>query len=389
MLNIILLGITSLLTDFSSEMVVPILPFFIQSVGGSAVAIGLIFGLGDAVASLLRVFSGYWADKTKQYKPFVFAGYLFSSVAKLAYPFALRWPQIAVIRPVERLGKGFRDAPRDAIVSESVPASQRGKAFGIQRALDSTGAILGSVAVLVFFVFLDFTFRKIFLTSALIGFLAVIPIFFVRVPDDLRRARGAVTIGKLSPKVRRFIAVATIFALANFSYAFFILKAQTFFPSGNFKYTLGLTLLLYIFFNVFDAGFSGFAGALSDRLGRRRTILIGYALFSAVSLGFMILTPAGQGVAGSFVILAVLFALYGLVKAFTDAAQRAFVSDLSADEVRATALGAFETTTGLAAIPAGLMAGWLWEFSPAYTFAYGFGLSFMAVILLAIAIRSK
>jgi MFS family permease len=370
-------------------MVVPILPFFIKELGGGGVAIGLIFGIGDAVASLMRVFSGYFADKSKRYKLIVFLGYLFSSVAKFAYPLALKWPHIGVIRPIERIGKGVRDAPRDAIVSESVPESRRGRAFGIQRAMDSTGAIIGSVAVLVLFVVFDFSFSHIFYTSAFIGLLAIIPILFVKVPADLRLSKGLVSFSKVSAKAWRFIAIATVFAMANFSYAFFVLRAESFFPGLDAKKALGLTLLVYIFFNIFDAAFSGPAGALSDKFGRRRTILIGYTIFSLVCLGFLLAAVMPSSLGANFTLLAVLFAGYGLFKAFIDASQRAFVADLSPDEIRGTALGTFETATGLAAIPSGLIAGLLWNVAPVYTFAYGLALSLVAVIALGLAVRHK
>lgn len=389
MLNVFLLGLTSLLTDFSTEMVVPILPFFIQALGGGGLAVGLIFGVGDAVASLMRVFSGYYADKTKHYKPLVFLGYLFSSAAKFAYPLAIKWPHIAVIRPIERIGKGVRDAPRDAIVSESVPNNRRGRAFGIQRAMDSAGAIVGSVTVLLLFVVFDFSFNGIFYTSAVIGLLAVIPILFVKVPSGLRLSTGLVSFTKISSEAWRFIAVATVFALANFSYAFFVLRANSFFPEAGTKAALGLTLLVYIFFNIFDAVFSGPAGALSDRIGRRRTILIGYSMFSLVCFGFLLSALKPESLGGSFIFLAALFALYGLFKAFIDASQRAFVSDLSPDEIRGTALGTFETATGLAAVPSGLAAGLLWNLAPAYTFLYGFLMSLAAVIALAFVVRHE
>ncbi|MEK7124803.1 MAG: MFS transporter [Patescibacteria group bacterium] len=388
MLNVFLLGLTSLLADFSSEMVVPILPFFIQAVGGAGVAIGLTFGIGDAVASLIKVFSGHWADKTKQYKLFVVLGYLFSAVAKFIYPLANSWSQIAIIRPVERIGKGFRDAPRDAIVSESLNDHNRGRGFGIQRAMDSIGAIIGSVAVLVLFVVYQIPFRTIFLISAHLAIFAVVPILFVKVPRELKIAnRRSISFSRLSSKVRTFIVIATVFALANFSVAFFILKTQSAFTGLDERQALGLALLLYIFFGVFDAVFSEPAGALSDRIGRRRVIIMGYVVFSIVCLGFLWLSVGMHSNATEFAILLGLFALYGIFKALIDASQRAFVSDLSDADIRGTALGTFETATGLAAIPAGLVAGVLWNITPAYTFLFGFGLSLIAVLLLATSIR--
>lgn len=388
MLNIILLGLTSLLADFSSEMIVPILPFFIQALGGGGIVIGLIFGVGDAVAAVLRVLSGYIADRTKRYKFLVFGGYLFSSLAKFAYPFAGGWSQIAVIRPIERLGKGVRDAPRDAIVSESVHESARGRGFGIQRAMDALGAIIGSVVVLVMFVMLGLSFRSIFLVSAFVSVGAVIPILFIKVPRGLHASRKAVSFKKLSPKARTFIGIATLFALANFSNAFFLLRAQGSFSGFSWQGALGLTLSLYIFLQLFDAVFSEPAGALSDRIGRRRTIVIGYSLFSVVTLGFLLMSffPMADY---EYLAFLLLFAVYGVFRAFIDASQRAFVSDLSPEEVRGTALGTFETMTGLAAIPAGLAAGWLWDLNPVWTFAFGFTLSLAAVILLIAAIRER
>ncbi len=388
MLNIILLGITSLFADFSSEMIVPILPFFIQELGGNGVVIGLVFGIGDAVAAVLRVLSGYIADKTKRYKFLVFGGYLFSSLAKFAYPLAGSWMQIAVIRPIERLGKGVRDAPRDAIVSESVPEGGRGRGFGIQRAMDALGAIVGSVVVLVLFVMFGLSFRSIFLVSAFVSVAAIVPILFVKVPHGLNISRKEVSFKKLSPKARTFIGIATVFALANFSNAFFLLRAQGSFSGFSWQGALGLTLSLYIFLNLFDAVFSTPAGALSDRIGRRRTIIIGYSLFSFVTLGFLLMSLFHM-TNYEYLVFLLLFAVYGVFKAFIDASQRAFVSDLSPAEVRSTALGTFETMTGLAAIPAGLAAGWLWDLDPVWTFAFGFVLSLVAVVLLIAAIRER
>lgn len=382
MLNILLLGLTSLLADFSSEMVVPILPFFIQAVGGGGLAVGLIFGIGDAVAALLKVFSGHIADRTKRYKLLVFGGYLFSAAAKFFFPFAQGWQQIGAIRAVERMGKGFRDAPRDAIVSESLELKHRGEGFGIQRAMDSLGAILGSVLVLVLFVYLGLSFRAIFLVSAVVALLAVAPILFVRSPENLKVALHPVSFRNLSPKLRRFLLVAGLFALANFSVAFFVLRAQASFGGLDFQEALEFTLFVYIFFNLFDAGFSWPAGMLSDHVGRRRVIMISYLLFSFVCLGFLLLSLFPAANLPSFLVLLVLFAFYGLFKAATDASQKAFVSDLSVPEVRGTALGTFDTITGLMAIPSGIIAGYLWNFDSRYTFLFGFALSLVAAGLL-------
>ncbi|HYU65016.1 MAG TPA: MFS transporter [Candidatus Paceibacterota bacterium] len=385
MFNIILLGLTSLLTDFSSEMIIPLLPFFIQLLGGGGIALGFIFGFGDALAAIFKVISGYWADRTRKYKQFVFWGYVFSAIAKFLYPIAQSWQHLAVIRPFERIGKGIRDAPRDAIVSESLSDHERGKGFGVQRAMDSAGAIVGSVAVLLLYVFLNVSIPKIFLVAAFIGLLAVIPVFFVDIPKNLsiqKQLNGH----KLPARLKKFIAAATLFALANFSVAFFILQAQVSFFNLSEKQTLGLVLVVYIFFNLFQAAFSEPAGSLSDKIGRRLVIKIGYGIFSFVSLGFLLIALIHPINIVSFFTLLVLFALYGLFNAFIDASQRAYVSDLSSIEIRGTALGTFDTLIGLAAIPAGLIAGFLWNISSVITFGFGFVVSLGAIIFLSLVV---
>ncbi|OGN05729.1 MAG: hypothetical protein A2831_03610 [Candidatus Yanofskybacteria bacterium RIFCSPHIGHO2_01_FULL_44_17] len=389
MRNVILLGLTSLLADFSSEMVFPILPFFIQSLGGAGVAIGLAFGVGDAVAAIFKVISGRWADKTKKYKTFVFVGYAFSAIAKFLYPLSASWRQILAIRPIERIGKGFRDAPRDAILSESMPYERRGRGFGIQRAMDSAGAILGSLAVLIFVFYLEMDLPRIFLISAVIALFAIIPIFFVKVPVQLKIAKKSLGFAGLSSKLKKFILVATIFALANFSYAFMILKTQSLFGALDYKKALSLTLLLYIFFSIFDASFSTMAGSWADKIGRRKVIIASYFLLALVFLGFGTISLFNLDRIGTFIFLFLLFALYGLFRATVDVGQKSFVSDLSDVEIRGTALGTFETFTGLAAIPAGVIAGVLWNMNQALPFIYGLSLSLTAAILFNFLVKKS
>jgi len=389
MFNIALLGLTSLLTDFSSEMILPILPFFIKSLGGGGIAIGLIFGVGDAVAAVLKVFSGYIADRTKRYKFLTFVGYTFSTIAKFGYVVFSRLTAIAAVYPIERIGKGFRDAPRDALVSESLTPENRGRGFGIQRMMDSAGAVLGSVTILIFFLHYGLTFQRIFFVSALIGIAGLMPILFVRVPSGLHAFKKSVSLAKLTPELRRFIFIATLFSLAAFSYAFLVLQTQASFIGLDQHRSLELALIIYVVFNCLDALLSAPAGALSDRIGRKRVVLLGYAAFTLVSTGFLGLSVLHLAPILNFIVAMILFGVYGAYKALIDASQRALVSDLSVPEIRGTALGTFQTLTGLAAIPAGFFAGFLWNISPTYTFLYGAILSLAACVLLAVALRSR
>ena len=372
--NVLLLGIVSFLNDFSSEMIIPILPMFITALGGTGLVVGLIGGLRDSISSILKVFCGYWSDKTGKRKIFVFSGYLVSGFFRLFLSFSNIWQHILVFAGLERVGKGLRTAPRDAIIADSMP-EQRGKGFGIHRALDTSGAILGSAVVFILFWFLRFNFKSIIFVAALLAFFSLIPLHFVREekrkPQDITLQLG---LRNLPRPLKLFILVSSIFALANFSYMFFILRAQELF-SG--RLSIGAPILLYILFNIFYALFAIPFGNLSDRIGRRKVLVLGYLLFSLTSLGFAVFN--------SLLGFIILFALYGMVYAIVDGNQRAFVSDLASGELRATALGTFHTVIGLVALPASLIAGFLWQsLAPSAAFIYGSVVSIVSVVLFLI-----
>ncbi len=372
MINIILLGIVSFLTDVSSEMIMPILPLFIKQLGGAGIAVGLITGVAGSVASLLQVFSGYFSDIYGKRKKFVFAGYFISAMAKLFFPLSTAWQHILLLRPLERVGKGIRDAPRDAMVSFYTKKKTRGKGFGIMRTMDTAGAVIGSLLALLFFWYLGFSFKTIFFIAALIAFLALIPIFFVKEPK-VKPVKFSLNVGfsKLSTPLRWLIAAAAVFAVGNFSYMFFILKTQEAFTA---KSAFVIPILLYVLFNIFYASFAIPAGILSDRIGRKKVLLAGYFLFAITCLGFTY--------SDSLAYFIVLFALYGLTYALVNATQRAYVSDLAPRNVRGTALGTFHTAIGIVTLPAGLIAGYLWDISTIYTFYFGAAMAVIAVILL-------
>jgi len=373
--NVILLGLVSLLNDLSSEMIFPILPMFIAALGGGGLAIGLIGGTMEALSHLLKVVSGFWSDKIKKRKPFIFTGYFTSALFKLFLGLSKTWPFVLIFTSIERLGKGVREAPRDALISESMP-NQKGKGFGIQRALDTLGAILGGIVVLILFWFLGLGFSKLILIAALIGFVALIPLYFVK--DIIKKTKGKIkkpSFKKMSKSLKRFILVSAIFAFANFSYMFFILKAKELFLVDE-KLAIAIPILLYIFFNLFYASFAVPFGNLADKIGKKKVIGFGFFLFALTCLGFATFS--------SLWIYIILFIAYGLVYAMTYGNQRALVADLSKEGRRASSLGIFQTITGLIALPASLIAGWLWTLNTNFTFIYGAIISFVSVILFLI-----
>ncbi len=371
--NILLLGIASFLNDMSSEMITPILPFFLGSLGASGIVIGIVGGLRDSISSLLKMFFGYISDKMHRRKPFVILGYFTSSVFKFFIAIARGWQQLLALVALERTGKAIRTAPRDAIISESM-RRKRGEAFAIHRAFDTAGAITGSIITLLLFFFLSLDFRRIILVSALISFLSLVPLHFVRETRCIRSRGAKRKRTSLSRNLKLFIFIAFVFSLANFSYMFFVLRASDFF-SREFSFLAPITL--YIFFNIFYAIFSIPFGKLSDKKGRIPVLFLGYLLFSLVAVGFaFVKSPA---------MLILLFPLYGLVYAIVESVQPATVSDLSAEEERATALGILYAVIGIGALPASIIAGILWQvISHEAAFLYASCLSFIALLLLVI-----
>jgi MFS family permease len=369
--NVILLSIVSFLNDLSSEMIMPILPMFLESLGARGEAIGFLGGIRDSLSNLLQVLCGYWSDKTGKRKVFVYAGYVVSTIFKLLLAFSRTWPTAVAFSSLERTGKGLRTAARDAIIAESM-SEQRGRAFGIHRAFDTLGAILGAVGAFALFWFLKVAFWKIILIAGLIGFAALLPIRFVSSPEG-RPQNITLKLGLagLSGPLRVFLVIAGVFAFGNFSYMFFVLRAQDLF-TGRMREAA--PILLYVLFNIVYSALATPLGSLSDRVGRQKMLVFGYSLFSVTTLGFAFLHSLTSYI--------VLFALYGAFYAAVDATQRAYVADLAHGSLKATAQGTLQTVTGLVALPGGILAGYLWEqVSPRATFLYGASTGVLAALL--------
>ncbi len=372
--NVILLSVVSFFNDLSSEMIMPILPMFLQSLGATGQIVGLVGGLRDSISSILKVVCGYWSDKTGKRKAFVYAGYATSTVFKLLLGFSRIWPSAVVFSALERVGKGLRTAARDAIIAESM-AAQRGKAFGIHRGIETVGAILGAVVAFLLFWFFRLDFKAIIFIAALLGFASLVPLRFVKEkgskPQDITPQMG---IKALSRPLKFFVLISSVFALGNFGYMFFVLRAQQFFTG---KLSVAAPILLYVLFNIFYSALAVPFGIVSDKIGREKVIIFGYLAFSATCFGFAVFDslPAFIG----------LFALYGLMFAAIDGNQRAFMADLAQQQFKATALGTYHTITGLLALPAGLIAGFLWDkVAPAATFIYGGSMGLISILLFAL-----
>jgi MFS family permease len=368
MFNIILLGITSLLTDISSEMVYPILPLYLVTVlGASPAVLGLIEGIAESTASLTKVFSGHFSDKIKSRKPFTILGYSGSAVGKLFLFFSLNWWHVLAGRTIDRFGKGIRTAPRDALIADSAQADKRGAAFGMHRAMDSLGASIG--VILAYFLVTRYKgdFRNIFMFSLIPAAGAVFFLFFVRetkksVLQGEKRMRFKWR--SLDKRLKLFLIFTFIFTLGNSSNQFLLLRAK---ELGN---PLPTVILLYLVYNLVYALVSYPAARLSDKIGRKKILVLGYLFYGLVYLGF------AQAKTGFNLWL--LFGLYGLYIGFTEGVEKALITDISPAELRATTIGLHATLVGIALLPASLFAGFLWKFFGASAPFY-FG-AFMGVL---------
>src|SRR3989454_3205656 len=376
--NIVVFGVVSLLTDFSSEMILPILPFYlIAALGANALIVGFIEGTADAVVAFMKVVSGRWSDVRGSRKRFVEVGYGLSTVMKILFPFAAAWPQFFGMRVVERLGKGVRDAPRDALLTESTPADARGKAFGFHRSMDTAGAIIGPVVTLALLALLLPTwgeagaYRLIILAAALPAAVSFLCVSLVREPRRaaVRQPRLRGSLSPVPPSLKLFVVIASAFSFADFSVAFLLLRVT------NVGEATVVAILLYVLYNVVYATNAFPAGILSDRVGRKPVILVGYAAFVVMAV-LLAATP-------HILALVLGFILYGLSYGMAEGTQRALVADLAPKESKATVLGAYHTSVGFVKLASGIVAGLLWVVvAPAATFWFGAVVAAMAAALL-------
>jgi MFS family permease len=380
-------GLTSLFMDISSEMVINILPLFLANVlGVKTNVIGLIEGLAEATASILKLFSGWFSDKMGGRKWIAVVGYGLSAVAKPFFYIANSWGVVAGVRWADRVGKGIRTAPRDALVADSVTKETRGLAFGFHRTMDTAGALIGIViAVLVVWLaqkntvaLSRATFQTVVLISLLPAILAVLSLAMGAkdVPVKGQRAAPKFSLRGMGKPFIIFLVIVSIFTLGNSADAFLVLRAQRLGVSVT-----GILVMLAMF-NLIYSLVSTPAGSLSDRIGRRRLIIGGWLVYAAIYLGFAFAQASWQ--------VWVLYVAYGLYYGMAYGTANALVADLVPEHLRGTAYGTYNATIGILAFPASFIAGLLWEgagawpgFGPAAPFLFGGALALLAALLMA------
>ncbi|HPP74877.1 MAG TPA: MFS transporter [Armatimonadota bacterium] len=382
--TVILLGFVSLLTDLSSDMLIPLIPIFLTTTIGAPVwALGLIEGVSESIASILRIYAGWLSDRFGRPKLLATSGYGLSSFAKPFLAIATNWLHVFAVRVADRFGKGVRSAPRDVIITETTAPEIRGRAFGFHRTMDTTGAVLGPLVA--YAILLAFqgdngnAYRTVFLIGAVPALVAV-AILGIFIPEKPKEARPMqppkVKWSTFSRQLKHFLLIVAVFSVGNSSDAFLIIRAT------NVGVEVENVLLIYALFNLVSAIFSLPAGIASDKVGRGPLLLSGFIVFIATYLGFaMASTP---------LVVWILFSVYGLYVGLTAGVLRAYAADVAPAELRGTAIGAYYTVEGISLLAASTIAGLLWTYiSPSAPFYYGAVMALFASVLLLFLMPKK
>ena len=384
--NVLVLGAVSFLTDASSEIIYPLLPIFLTTVlGAGASAVGAIEGAAETTSALLKLASGWWSDRARRRKPLVVAGYSLASLARPLIAVAQSAGQVLAIRLVDRVGKGIRGSPRDALIAESVDPSIRGRAFGFHRSADHAGAVIGPLIAFALLRWEHLPLRTVFLVAALPGLLSVL-VLVVGVRETAREPRVSSASKATGPSLAgpplgrpfwTFLGSVLLFTLGNSTDAFLILRAN------QLGVSVALVPILWAALHIVKSVASVPGGALSDRLGRKPLILAGWAIYAGVYLAFGRATETWQAWA--------LFLVYGVFFGLTEGTQSALVADLVGRDRRGTAFGWYYLAIGVGALPASLVFGLIWDrIGPAAAFDVGAGLAgAAAVVLLAVRPGAK
>jgi len=373
--TVIALGLVSMFTDLSSEMIYPLIPVFLTTtLGAGALALGIIEGVAESTAAILKVVSGWWTDTVKRRKPFIFAGYGIAGAVRPLMAFVFAWPWVVVIRFVDRVGKGIRTAPRDALIADVTPEEHRGAAYGVHRSLDHFGAVLGPLVAAALLA-IGFGLRSVF-------FLAIIPaviVIFV-IAKLVKEPEQATTItttgrsvfsrgGDLGKNYWVLMAAVVMFTLGNSADAFLLLRLS------DEGVSIVWIAILWSLFSLVKMVSNLVGGRLSDRLGRKRLVLTGWIFYAVIYLA--------MGVASSTPILIALFLAYGLYFGLTEPVERAWVASLAPSDLRGSAFGYYNGAIGIGALPASIVFGGIWAaFGPTAAFAFGASMAAIAALIL-------
>jgi len=381
--NVVILGFVSLLNDAASEMIYPLLPVFLTSVLGAGPAVlGMIEGIAESTASLLKLYSGYLSDRLKRRKGWVVAGYSISNVIRPLIAFAGSWVQVLVLRFSDRVGKGLRTSPRDAMIADSTPPEFRGMAYGFHRAMDHGGAIVGPLLATGLLLLYQDNISAVFLFSFIPGTLAVVLLLV-----GLREREAAPGTGgskfsfrsawtEMPDGFRKYLLIMLMFTLGNSTDAFLLVRAQ------KLGVPIALLPTIWVALHVVKMAVSVPGGMLSDRLGRKRVIVAGWVVYALVYAGFACASRQWHVWA--------LFAAYGIYFGLTEGVEKALVADLAPAHLRGSAFGLYHLTVGIGAFPASLIFGLVWErFGASAAFGMGAGLALLSSVMLAILRETK
>ena len=373
--DVLRLGLVSFLTDLSSEMIFSVFAVFFTTVAGASSALlGLIEGLADFSASSLNYLAGWLSDRSGRRKWFATAGYGFSTLAKMILLVSSSIIGLSLFRVIERLGKGFRGPPRDAWLSSIAAKESRGYAFGVHKAIDKAGAVIGPLVAYALLKWLGesaSTYSTLFAVAFVPAVLSVVVLTRITDRPGVAHERESVRQNwqQLSPGFKRFLWPAGVFSLAYFSLGFVLLKAHA------VGFSVTDIVLLYALFNATCVVAAPLVGRLGDRVGRSRIIVLGYALYAAINLWL--------AVAGSRWEMVAVFAIYGVFFAIDESQSKAFIADIE-PERRATAVGVYNFVTGVLYLPASLVAGALWTYAPGLAFAVAALLSLAAIAVFGV-----
>jgi MFS family permease len=375
--NVVILGFVSLLNDAASEMIYPLLPVFLTSVlGAGPAALGVIEGIAESTASFLKLASGYLSDRVKRRKGWVVAGYTISNVIRPLIAVAGSWIQVLVLRFSDRVGKGLRTSPRDAMIADSTPPEYRGTAYGFHRAMDHGGAIVGPLLATGLLLLFHDSISTVFLLSFIPGTLAVLLLLAgLREKETAHLGRGGrfnvrSAWTEMPSDFRKYLSIILIFTLGNSTDAFLLLRAQA------LGVPVALLPAIWVALHVVKMAVSVPGGMLSDRLGRKKVIVAGWIVYALVYGGFAFADRLWHAWA--------LFAVYGVYFGLTEGVEKALVADFAPNHLRGSAFGLYHLTVGIGALPASLLFGLVWEQAgPSAAFGLGAGLALLASVMLA------